>query len=179
LLHAQGLDQWVIDFGDPAAEPGGNDRTFSDHVLALVSAVRRVRQATGQDVHLVGYCQGDIFSCTATAYLGSAGVASVVTLGSPLTILDIDRVLPPELFWDLVGIERRIVAKTGLPKWLIRQLFNWASPVRNIRNDIDFLLALHDRESLLPREPQRKFLKSMQMRHASASRTPTKTDDGR
>jgi hypothetical protein len=103
LLHAQGLDQWVIDFGDPAAEPGGNDRTFSDHVLALVSAVRRVRQATGQDVR----------------------------------------------------------------------------PVRNMRNDIDFLLALHDRESLLPREPQRKFLKSMQMRHASASRTPTKTDDGR
>ena len=103
LLHAQGVDQWVIDFGDPAVEPGGNDRTFSDHVLALVSAVRRVRQATGQDVR----------------------------------------------------------------------------PVRNLRNDIDFLLALHERESLLPREPQRKFLKSLQMRHASAPRTPTKTDDGR
>jgi putative long chain acyl-CoA synthase len=159
MLHAQGLDPWVIDFGDPAVEPGGNDRTFGDHVLAVVSAAQRVRQATGRDVHLIGYSQGGIFCYTAAAYLGSAGVASVITLGSALTTLDADRVIPQELFWDLVGIERKIVGKTGLPKWFVRQMFNWASPAKNIRNDIDFLLALHDRDSLLPREPQRKFLK--------------------
>ena len=159
MLRAQGLDPWVIDFGDPGVEPGGNERTFSDHVLAVVDAAQQIHQTTGREVHLVGYSQGGIFCYTAAAYLAGSAVASVVALGSPLTTLDIDRVIPPGLFWDLVGIESRIVGKTGLPKWFVRQMFNWTSPQRNIRNDIEFLLALHDRESLLPREPQRKFLK--------------------
>ncbi len=160
MLRQQGLDPWVVDFGDPAVEPGGNERTFGDHVLAVVDAVQRVGQAAGHDVHLVGYCQGGIFSYTAAAYLGCSGVASVIALGSPLTTMDIDRVIPNELFWDIVGLESKVIGKTGLPRWLVTQLFNWSSPHRNIRNDIDFLLALHDRESLLPREPQRKFLKT-------------------
>ena len=160
MLREQGLDPWVVDFGDPAVEPGGNERTFGDHVLAVADAVQRVRQATGRDVHLVGYCQGGIFCYTATAYLGNAGVASVIALGSPLTTLDIDRVVPQDLFWGIVGLESKIIGKTGLPRWFVTQLFNWSSPHRNIRNDIEFLLALHDRESLLPREPQRKFLKT-------------------
>jgi putative long chain acyl-CoA synthase len=160
MLHEQGLDPWVVDFGDPAVEPGGSDRTFSDHVLAVVSAIQRVGRATGREVHLVGYCQGGIFSYTATAYLRNKGVASVVALGSPLTPLDITRVVPRDLFWDVVGFESRIIGKTGLPKWFIKQLFTWASPYRTICNDIDFLRALHDRDSLIPREPQRKFLKN-------------------
>ena len=159
-LREQGLDPWVVDFGDPAVEPGGTERTFGDHVLAVVDAVQRVRLATGQDVHLTGYCQGGIFSYTAAAYLGSKGIGSVTALGSPLTTADIERYVPQDLFWDMVRLEGKVLEKTGLPRWLTTQMFNWASPVRNIRNDVDFLLALHDRESLLPREPQRKFLKT-------------------
>ena len=39
MLHEQGLDPWVVDFGDPHDQPGGRERTFTDHVLAVVDTV--------------------------------------------------------------------------------------------------------------------------------------------
>lgn len=42
-LHESGMDPWVIDFGDPGEEPGGNQRTFSDHVVAVAEAVALFR----------------------------------------------------------------------------------------------------------------------------------------
>ncbi|HEY5856320.1 MAG TPA: AMP-binding protein [Aldersonia sp.] len=164
MLREQGLDPWVVDFGDPETEPGGSQRNFSDHVRAVADAVTRVREATGHDVHLGGYSQGGLFCYVAAAYLAAAhldttAVASIFVLGSPVAPMQVDDVMPAALFWDVVRAPSNVLAHTGLPRWAVTQMFNWSNPPRAIKNDIAFLLALHDREALLPREPQRKFLK--------------------
>jgi putative long chain acyl-CoA synthase len=159
MLHAQGVDPWVIDFGDPDQEPDGDKRDFADHVLAVSEAVEHVRAATGHDVHLGGYSQGGIFCYGAAAYRACDGVASVFVLGSPLEALDFEQVLPEKLIWEIADLQRRVFKHNRLPRWAVRQMFNWSSPQRTIRGNLEFLLALHDREALLPREPQRQFLK--------------------
>jgi putative long chain acyl-CoA synthase len=68
LLHAHGIDPWVVDFGDPAHEPGGSRRDVTDHVLAVSDAIDRVRAATGRDAHIGGYSQGGLFCDQAAAY---------------------------------------------------------------------------------------------------------------
>jgi putative long chain acyl-CoA synthase len=159
LLSREGLDPWVVDFGDPEHEPGGSERNFSDHILAVVDAIGRVREATGQDVHIGGYSQGGVFCYVAAAYRACDAVASIFALGSPVEPMPVDNVMPAGLFWEAARLQGKLLGRTGLPKWAVGPMFNWANPVRNIKNDVDFVMALHDRESLLPREPQRKFLK--------------------
>ena len=84
LLHEHGADPWVVDFGAPEHEPGGLERTLTDHVLAVSDAVERVREVTGRDVHLAGYSQGGMFCYQAAAYRRNAGLASLITFGSPV-----------------------------------------------------------------------------------------------
>ncbi|MDT7591730.1 MAG: putative long chain acyl-CoA synthase, partial [Pseudonocardiales bacterium] len=82
-LRAEGIDPWVVDFGDPSREPGGLARTLTDHVLAVSDAVDRVAEATGRDVVLAGYSQGGMFAYQVTALRRGKHVDSVVTFGSP------------------------------------------------------------------------------------------------
>ncbi|HTJ84275.1 MAG TPA: alpha/beta fold hydrolase, partial [Polyangiaceae bacterium] len=83
-LGRRGVRPFVVDFGAPEREAEGMQRTLDDHVLAVVDALRRVREATGRPVHLLGYSQGGMFAYQTAAYLRSEGVASVVTFGSPV-----------------------------------------------------------------------------------------------
>src|SRR5690348_3417889 len=41
-LHDEGIDAWVVGFGDPGHEPGGLERNLTDHVLAVRDAGGRV-----------------------------------------------------------------------------------------------------------------------------------------
>ena len=90
-LTQLGLDVWVIDFGSPEQEEGGMKRTLDDHIKAVSDATDWMREATGHDVHLVGYSQGGMFAYQTAAYRNSKGIASLVTFGSPV---DIHRNLP-------------------------------------------------------------------------------------
>ena len=54
VLHRNGLDPWVVDFGSPDKVVGGMDRTLADHVVAISEVIDSVREVTGQDVHLAG-----------------------------------------------------------------------------------------------------------------------------
>ena len=110
ILHAAGLDTWVIDYGSPDKVEGGMERTLTDHIVALSHAIDTVYEETGQHVHLAGYSQGGMFCYQTAAFRRSKDIAGIVTFGSPVDTL------------------------------------------------ADFLLQLHDRESLLPREQQRRFL---------------------
>ncbi|HVU93543.1 MAG TPA: alpha/beta fold hydrolase, partial [Jatrophihabitans sp.] len=83
-LHDAGADPWVVDFGHPDREPGGLERTLTDHVLAVSDAVDRVSAATGQPVVLAGYSQGGMFGYQAAALRRGAGIDSLVTFGSPV-----------------------------------------------------------------------------------------------
>ena len=46
----------------------------------------------------------------------------------------------------------------ALPSWAVRLGFKMLSPAKSVQGRVQFLLALHDRDALLPRERQRRFL---------------------
>ena len=48
ILHAKGLDPWVIDFGSPDKIEGGMRRNLADHIVALNEAIDTVKKATVQ-----------------------------------------------------------------------------------------------------------------------------------
>ena len=159
-LHALGVDPWVVDFGDPEREPGGGDRDLADHVLTVSEAIDSVREAASTDVHLLGYSQGGLFCYLTAAYRRCEGVASVITLGTPIEAIPLDKYVPSRVLWQATDANMRVLRHTGLPRWAVTKGFNWAQPQRRIKSKIDYLLALHDRDALLPREPQRKFLEN-------------------
>jgi putative long chain acyl-CoA synthase len=162
-LAAGGVDPFVIDFGAPEREEGGMRRTLDDHVRAVADAVGRVREATGRDVHLAGYSQGGMFAYQAAAYLGSAGLASVITFGSPV---DIHKNLPnvsTEVAERMIEIVRPVVDQTlrrieGLPGVITSTGFKLLSVRKEVGQFVDFVRKLHDREALVKREARRRFL---------------------
>jgi putative long chain acyl-CoA synthase len=159
ILHEHSIDPWVIDFGAPEREKGGLERTLGDHVLAISDAVDLAREETGRDVHLGGYSQGGMFVYQAAAYRRNRGLASLITFGSTAdTRLGMPFGLPEQLAVELAEVLAAAFRGGGVPAWFSRTGFHLLDPVKSIRNRIEFLLQLHDREALLPRERQRRFL---------------------
>jgi putative long chain acyl-CoA synthase len=159
-LAAAGLDPWVIDFGAPEREEGGLERTLTDHVLALSEAIDELVERTGGPIHLSGYSQGGMFCYQAAAYRRAGGIASLITFGSPV---DTHGVLPLGLDDDLAVeaidfLANRILPNLTVPAWMSRAGFRMLDPLATVRNQVQFVLQLHDRDSLLPREGQRRFL---------------------
>jgi len=162
-LHAEGIDPWVVDFGDPTKESGGRQRTLTDHVLAVNDAVDRVYGATGRDVVLAGYSQGGMFAYQTTALRRGKHIDSVVTFGSPAdTTAPLPIPLSPDSLARMASglVDSGLLRKVALPSWAVRLGFNMLSPVKTVQGRLRFLLALHDRDALLPRERQRRFLES-------------------
>ena len=160
ILHEHGADPWVVDFGAPEREEGGLERTLADHVVAVSDAVDRVRSATGRDVHLAGYSQGGMFCYQTAAYRRGAGLSSLVTFGSPVdTRLGMPFGIPEQFASGAASmLADRVFRVWALPAWASRTGFRLLDPVKSARSRIDFILQLHDREALLPRERQRRFL---------------------
>ncbi|HUA43745.1 MAG TPA: AMP-binding protein [Solirubrobacteraceae bacterium] len=159
LLHDHGADPWVIDFGRPERERGGLERTLADHVLAVSDAVDLVREQTGGNVHLAGYSQGGMFCYQAAAYRRNDGLDSLITFGSPVdTRLGMPLGLPEQVAVELAEVIAFAFRGGGVPAWFSRTGFRLLDPVKSVRNRLEFLLQLHDREALLPRERQRRFL---------------------
>ncbi len=162
FLLRKGVDVWLVDFGAPEREQGGMDRTLDDHVRAVAEAIDRVRTATGKDVHLAGYSQGGMFCYQAAAFKKSVGLASVITMGSPVDLhrtvqLGEDTTerlvagLRAALSWPLARIE-------GLPGMFTSTGFKLLSARKEVTQLLDFVRNLHDREALEKREAKRLFL---------------------
>ena len=162
FLQRAGVDVWLVDFGAPEREEGGMSRTLDDHVRAVSDAIDRVRAATGQDVHLAGYSQGGMFCYQAAAFRRSAGVASTITMGSPVDLhrtvkLGEDTTerlvtgLRAALSWPLARIE-------GLPGFFTSTGFKLLSARKEVTQLLDFVRNLHDRQALEKREAKRLFL---------------------
>ncbi len=160
ILRQHGADPWVLDFGSPEREEGGLERSLADHVVAVGDALERVRENRGRDVHLGGYSQGGMFCYQAAAHRRNDGVASVVTFGSPVDLRAASPLgLPDQLVAEGAGfIADRVLAGRSVPAWATRTGFALLDPVKSLRQRIEFVLQLHDREALLPRERQRRFL---------------------
>ncbi len=162
ILHACGLDPWVIDFGSPDEIEGGMRRNLADHIVALSHAIDTVKNATGDNVHIVGYSQGGMFCYQAAAYRRSKSLASVVAFGSPVDAL---AALPMGIPANFAAGAANFMAdhvfnRLDIPGWLARTGFQMIDPLKTAKARVDFVRQLHDREALLPREQQRRFLES-------------------
>ena len=162
ILKDHGADPWVVDFGAPEREEGGLERTLSDHVVAISEALDTVIEATGRDVNLAGYSQGGMFCYQTAAYRRNEGLSSLITFGSPVdTRAAMPFGIPEEFATGLAGLlADRVFREWALPAWASRTGFRLLDPVKSLRSRIDFVLRLHDREALLPREGQRRFLEA-------------------
>jgi putative long chain acyl-CoA synthase len=162
LLHERGIDPWVVDFGSPEHERGGLERTLADHVRAISDAVDRVRALTGGDVHLCGYSQGGMFAYQVAAYRRNEGLASLITFGSPVdTRAGTPFGLPESFASGAAGLlGDRLFRGRQLPAWASRTGFQLLDPVKSARSRLQFISLLHDRDALVAREGQRRFLES-------------------
>ncbi|WP_167101490.1 acyl-CoA synthetase [Mycobacterium sp. DL592] len=162
ILHGAGIDPWVIDFGSPDEVEGGMERTLTDHIVALNEAIDTVKETTGQSVHLAGYSQGGMFCYQTAAYRRSKDIASIVAFGSPVDTL---AALPMGIPANIGAVAADFMAdhvfnRIDIPGWLARTGFQMLDPLKTAKARIDFVRQLHDREALLPREQQRRFLDS-------------------
>jgi putative long chain acyl-CoA synthase len=162
FLAREGVDVWLADFGAPEREEGGMSRTLDDHVRAVSDAIDRVHAATGRDVHLAGYSQGGMFCYQAAAFRRSAGLASIITMGSPVDLRRHLKVgedaserllagLRAAISWPLARIE-------GLPGMFTSTGFKLLSARKEAMQLVDFVRNLHDRQALEKREAKRLFL---------------------
>jgi putative long chain acyl-CoA synthase len=162
ILHAAGLDPWVIDFGSPDEIEGGMRRTLADHIVALSEALDLMAEITSRDVHLVGYSQGGMFCYQSAAFRRSKSIASIVTFGSPVdNLAALPMGLPPNIAPGVATfMADHVFNRLDIPGWLARTGFQMLDPLKTAKARIDFVRQLHDREALLPREAQRRFLES-------------------
>jgi len=162
ILHTAGIDPWVIDFGSPDKVEGGMDRNLADHVVALSEAIDTVKEVTGRDVHLAGYSQGGMFAYQTAAYRRSKDLASIVAFGSPVdTLAALPMNMPASLAPAAADfMADHVFSRIDIPGWLARTGFQMLDPIKTAQSRLDFLRQLHDREALLPREQQRRFLAS-------------------
>ncbi|MGV9801390.1 acyl-CoA synthetase [Mycobacterium sp. NPDC003449] len=162
ILHAAGIDPWVIDFGEPDKVEGGMQRNLADHIVALSEAIDAVKKVTGRDVHLAGYSQGGMFAYQTAAYRRSKDLASIVAFGSPVdTLAALPMNLPAGVAVGAADfMADHVFSRIDIPGWLARTGFQMLDPIKTAQSRLDFLRQLHDREALLPREQQRRFLAS-------------------
>ena len=160
ILHANGLDPWVIDFGEPDKVEGGMRRTLADHIVALSQAIDTVKDTTGSDIHLVGYSQGGMWCYQVAAYRRSKSLASIVTFGSPVdTLAALPMGIPANFAAPAANfMADHVFSRLDIPSWMARTGFQLLDPLKTAKARVDFVRQLHDREALLPREQQRRFL---------------------
>src|SRR6478736_3873284 len=162
ILHQAGIDPWVIDFGSPDQVEGGMDRNLADHVVALSNAIDTVKEVTGRDVHLAGYSQGGMFAYQTAAYRRSKDLASIIAFGSPVdTLAALPMGIPPNLGAVAADfMADHVFNRFDIQGWMARTGFQMLDPLKTAKARVDFVRQLHDREALLPREAQRRFLES-------------------
>lgn len=162
ILHKAGIDPWVIDFGSPDKVEGGMQRNLADHVVALSEAIDTVKIVTGRDVHLAGYSQGGMFAYQTAAFRRSKDLASIIAFGAPVdTLAALPMNLPASLAPAAADfMADHVFSRIDIPGWLARTGFQMLDPIKTAQSRLDFLRQLHDREALLAREQQRRFLAS-------------------
>ncbi len=86
----------------------------------------------------------------------------MITFGSPVdTAAAMPLGLPEEFVSRAAGVlADSTLARNAVPAWMSRLGFRMLDPVKAARQQVDFLRQLHDREALLPRERQRRFLQA-------------------
>lgn len=175
-LREQGHDVWLIDFGvpgearpspvdtDEGASSGALEKDLADHILSVSRAIDDLTAQTQRSVHLLGYSQGGMFVYQAAAFRRCKGIASLITLGSPVDFL---RNLPAPVHRGVfsnvmhAGVDfiRRVTTHLPpVPARVSSLVFKLASPRQELKHFLEVLRLLDDEEALKRIEPARRFL---------------------
>ncbi|WP_042906990.1 acyl-CoA synthetase, partial [Mycobacterium avium] len=94
------------------------------------------------------------------AYRRSKSLASIVTFGSPVdTLAALPMGIPANFAAPAANfMADHVFSRLAIPSWMARTGFQMLDPLKTAKARVDFLRQLHDREALLPREQQRRFL---------------------
>src|SRR6201981_3664285 len=159
ILHAAGIDPWVIDFGSPDKVEGGMDRNLADHVVALSEAIDTVKQVTGRDVHLAGYSQGGMFAYQTAAYRRSKDLASIIAFGAPVdTLAALPMNMPPSLAPAAADfMADHVFSRIDIPGWLARTGFQMLDPIKTAQSRLEIPRPRADSGALLLRGTQGGF----------------------
>ncbi len=145
FLRRAGFTVYLVDFG----VPDDDDRStrLDDYVLDyLPLAVETVRQAHGtQDLTLVGYCMGAIFSLLYTAAWRDAGVRNLVSIAAPidfakmglLTVLARAGHSQVQFLADRIG---------NVPGFLNSEALKLLAPIKRLTRYADLFINLYDEE---------------------------------
>jgi putative long chain acyl-CoA synthase len=101
-----------------------------------------------------------MFCYQTAAYRRSKDLASIIAFGSPVdTLAALPMNLPPNLAVGAADfMADHVFSRIDIPGWLARAGFQMLDPLKTAQSRLDFVRQLHDREALLPREQQRRFL---------------------
>jgi putative long chain acyl-CoA synthase len=103
-----------------------------------------------------------MFCYQTAAYRRSKDIASVVGFGAPVdTLAALPMGIPPNLGAMAAGfMADHVFNRLDIQGWMARMGFQMLDPLKTAKARLDFVRQLHDREALLPREQQRRFLDS-------------------
>ena len=159
----QGIDVWLTDFGAPETQEGGMERSLRDHVLAVSETIDEIVRQTQRDVHLIGYSQGGMFVYETAAFRRSEGIASCVTLGTPVDFQgSFDGVLEETARSFLRGSVTLFRTANDTAKGFSARMTGGGFRAIGLPKEpsqlMSFFKQLHDRTALEQRERRRQFL---------------------
>ena len=101
-----------------------------------------------------------MWSYQVAAYRRSKNLASIVAFGSPVdTLAALPMGIPANMAPGIADfMADHVFNRLDIPSWLARTGFQMMDPLKTAKARVDFVRQLHDREALLPREQQRRFL---------------------
>jgi polyhydroxyalkanoate synthase len=163
-LVETGRRTYLVDYGSVA---------FSDRRLGvehwidevLPKAIRRVSEdAGGQDVHLVAWSLGGIFSLLVAADRADLPIASVTSIGAPVDFTAIPLVAPFRPLIDITGghlLTPIYRALGGAPSYLVTRAFRVTGINKEITKPLAILKNLDDRDYLAQIEAVDHFMDNM------------------
>ncbi len=103
-----------------------------------------------------------MFAYQTAAYRRSKDLASIIAFGAPVdTLAALPMNLPAGVAAGAADfMADHVFSRIDIPGWLARTGFQMLDPIKTAQSRLEFLRQLHDREALLPREQQRRFLSS-------------------
>src|SRR5699024_2484233 len=159
-----GWPTYLVDYGDVAF---ADRRLGVEHWVndVLPRAVREVSaDAGGQNVRVVSWCLGGIFSLLTTADQPELPIESIVTVASPFDFTQIPLVAPFRPLVDVTGGHLltpfyRILG--GAPSYVVSQVFRLTGISKEVTKPLAKLTHLDDRDFLAQIEAVDHFMDNM------------------
>jgi polyhydroxyalkanoate synthase len=148
-LVAAGRPTYLVDYGPIRVEDTALGLEFwVDDVLP--HAIRAVAKDAGDDVALVGWCLGGIFSLLATAAGPDLPVRSVTAIASPFDISAVPLVAPLRPLAAIAGgtVSTALRLLNGVPAPVTRWAFRLSSFDKYVMMPVTILSKLDDRDFL-------------------------------